>query len=126
MIDFEVYTSIYVNGVLLSRRYITDLAGTAVTQADVSSIKLSVYVLGYDNAGASKRTPVENYDSVSLNVDDVITQTVQTDAAGNNYNFEYCVEGAFTIPDTRYCVEYVLTMTDNHTVVIPIYGKTQN
>ena len=54
----------------------------------------------------------------------VISDEVQTDSDGNNYNFQYCVEGAFTLPNQRYCIEYTLVMADTHTVIIAIYGQT--
>lgn len=115
---------VYVNGVLLSRRLISDDTGTAITQASVSSIKLSVYTLGYDDAGNVKRTAVTGFNEVDLTVSDVIYSTVQQDADSVKYNFRYCVENAFVIPNQRYCVEYKLSMADNHTVVIPIYVRT--
>lgn len=115
---------IFVNGVVLSRRLISDDTGTAITPADVSNIWLSVYVLGYDDAGNVKRTAVSGFDERALNVSDVIFSTVQQDAEGVKFNFRYCVENAFVIPNQRYCVEYILSMTGNHKVVIPIYVRT--
>ena len=124
MIGTEVSTYIYVNGVLLSRRFITDQSGTPITRSDVSSIKLSVFVITNNEYGAVIRTPVTGFDEYNLNVSDVITDGVQTDAQGNKYNFNYCVENAFKVPETDYCVEYKLNMTDGHTVIIPVYGTT--
>ena len=124
MIGTEVSTYIYVNGVLLSRRYITDQNGTAIVRSDVSSIKLSVYILSNNEYGEVIRTAVTGFDEYNLNVSDVITDGVQTDASGNKYNFNYCVENAFKVPETDYCVEYKLNMTDGHTVIIPVYGTT--
>ena len=124
MIGTETSTYIFVNGVLLSRRYITTESGTAITTADVNSIKLNVYELSCNGTANYNRTVVEHYDDVELTVSDVISDTVQTDSNNQKFNFQYCVEGAFTKPNTTYVVEYTLTMADTHTVIIAIYATT--
>ena len=124
MIAESTEVPIFVNGVLLSRRYITSESGVAITTSNVSSIKLNVYQLVYDESGNLTRDVVDNYEDVSLPVASVISDEVQTDSDGNNYNFQYCVEGAFTLPNQRYCIEYTLLMADTHTVIIAIYGQT--
>ena len=124
MIGIEVTNYIYVSDVLLSRRYITDQTGTAITRSDVSGVNLSVFIISNNEYGETIRTPVEGFDDVSLTVSDVITDGVQTDINNRKYNFNYCVENAFLVPETDYCVEYTLNMADGHTVIIPVYGTT--
>ena len=124
MIAETTEVPIFVNGVLLSRRYITTESGAAITTADVNSVTLSVYRLVCDGTAHSNREPVENYDAVALPVSSVILDEIEQDPDGNSYNFQYCVEGAFTASCASYCVEYTLAMADTHTVKIVIYART--
>lgn len=124
MIAETTEVPIFVNGVLLSRRYITTESGVAITTADVNSVTLSVYRLICDGTAHSIREPVENYDAITIPVNSVILDEVEQDPDGNSYNFQYCVEGAFTASCASYCVEYTLAMADTHTVKIVIYART--
>lgn len=124
MIGVSNEVPIFVNGVLLSRRYITTEAGDAITTANVNSITLNVYELTCNGTANYNRTSVTNYKNVDLTVADVILDTVQTDSDNQKFNFQYCVEGAFTKPNTTYVVEYTLEMADTHTVIIAIYATT--
>ena len=65
MIAESTEVPIFVNGVLLSRRYITSESGVAITTSNVSSIKLNVYQLVYDESGNLTRDVVDNYEDVS-------------------------------------------------------------
>ena len=115
----EIY--IYTNGVLLSRRYITTEDGTPITQSDISSVTLNIYKLTPSGNGSYTRT-LQN--SVALQVADVITETVQTDPEGRQYNFRFCIENVFTTPNTLYLAEYILTTSDNHTIIVAAKGRT--
>lgn len=115
----EIY--IYTNGVLLSRRYITTEDGTPITRADIASVTLNIYKLSLASNGSYSRTLQA---SSELTIADVITETVQEDTRGNKYNFRYCVEGVFLTPNTLYLVEYKLTTTDNHTIIVVAKGRT--
>ena len=115
----EIY--IYTNGVLLSRRYITAEDGTPITRSDIASVTLNVYKLSLASNGSYSRTLQA---SSELTIADVITETVQEDTRGNKYNFRYCVEGVFLTPNTLYLVEYKLTTTDNHTIIVVAKGRT--
>ena len=115
----EIY--IYTNGVLLSRRYITTEDGTPITQSDISSITLNIYKLIPNGNGGYSRT-LQN--SVTLQVADVITETVQIDVEGRQYNFRYCIENVFNTPNTLYLAEYILTTSDNHTIIVAAKGRT--
>lgn len=115
----EIY--VYTNGVLLSRRYITDENGTPITQSDIASVTLNIYKLIPNGNGSYSRT-LQN--SVALQVADVITETVQTDPEGRQYNFRYCIENVFSKPNTLYLAEYILTTSDNHTIIVAAKGRT--
>lgn len=115
----EIY--IFTNGVLLSRRFITTELGTPITQNDISACTLNVYKLEGSSNGNYTRS-LQN--SFSLQPSDVITETVQTDPEGWKYNFRYCVEEVFTLPNTLYLVEYDLTTTEGHHIIIQAKGRT--
>lgn len=114
----EIY--IFTNGVLLSRRLITDENGTPITPADITNVSLKIYILRPSNGSYTR----DLIDTHTLAVADVITSSVQTDPEGRQYNFRYCVENAFTSPNTLYLVEYRLTTTDNHTIIVVAKGRT--
>ena len=114
----EIY--IYTNGVLLSRRLITDEAGTPITPVDIADIMLRIYILQPNN-GAYTRNLI---DTRALITTDVITGSVQIDQEGRQYNFRYCVENVFTSPNTLYLVEYTLTTVDNHKIIVVAKGRT--
>ncbi len=115
----EIY--IYTNGVLLSRRYITKENGTPITPADINSCTLNVYILEGSASGNYTRSLQA---SVGLQPNQVITDTVQTDPEGWQYNFRYCVEEVFTQPNTIYLVEYNLVDTEGHHIIIQAKGRT--
>lgn len=114
----EIY--IFTNGVLLSRRLITDEAGTPITPEEISDVTLRLYILQPNN-GTYTRSLV---DTQSLAPSDVITSSVQTDPNGLQYNFRYCVESGFTSPNTLYLVEYTLTTVDEHKIIVVAKGRT--
>ena len=114
----EIY--IFTNGVLLSRRLITDETGTPITPEDITDVTLRLYILQPNN-GTYTRSLV---DTVSLTPTDVITSSVQTDPEGRQYNFRYCVENAFTSSNTLYLVEYTLTTTEGHKIIVVAKGRT--
>ena len=114
----EIY--IFTNGVLLSRRLITDEAGIPIAPEDIASITLRIYTLQNTN-GVYTRSLVS---TTGLVVSDVITSTVQTDTEGREYNFRYCIENAFTLPNTLYLAEYTLTTVEGHKVIVVAKGRT--
>lgn len=116
----EIY--IFTNGVLLSRRLITDEAGTPITPEDIADITLRIYILQPNN-GSYTRNLIDTRTLVTTNV---ITDTVQTDPNGQQYNFRYCVENAFSTPNTLYLVEYTLTTADLHKIIVVAKGRTMD
>lgn len=115
----EIY--IYTNGVLLSRRYITTEDGTPIKPEDIISVTLNIYKMNPTGNGSYSRS-LQN--SFQLQVADVITETVQQDADGRDYNFRYCVENVFSESSTLYLVEYLLTTVDSHTIIVVAKGRT--
>ena len=116
----EIY--IFTGGCLLSRRLITDGdTGVAITRADIAGASYSVCKITTAANGAETRTLVATQ---QLTPADVITADVQADADGNQYNFNYCVEGVFTQPSTVYLVEYRLITAAGHTLIIAAKGRT--
>ena len=117
----ELY--IYTNGVLISRRLITKESGEAITPSDIASVTLNVYKLTLDDVGVYKRTKIH---TASITPSDIVTAQVETDVYGLEYNFNYCAEGVFTIPNTLYLVEYILVDVFGHNIVVTAKGRTQD
>lgn len=116
----EIY--IFTGGCLLSRRLITDgNTGEPITRADIAGASYSVYKVTTAANGAEVKVVITTQ---QLTPADVITADVQQDADGNQYNFNYCVEGVFTQPSTVYLVEYRLTTAAGHTLIIAAKGRT--
>ncbi len=114
----EIY--IFTNGVLLSRRLITDEAGTPIVPEDIADITLKIYILQPNNGSYSRNL----IDTRAFTTTDVIMISVQTDPNGLQYNFRYCIENAFSSPNTLYLVEYTLTTVDNHKIIVVAKGRT--
>jgi hypothetical protein len=117
------YITIFPNGPLLSRRYITDLDNNPLQPANVASITLNVYRQSLNAAGQVVRTVVTGWADVALTVAEVVFTAIN-DANGKPYNFQYCVEGAFTETNATYIVEYLVTLTDGHTIPVVIQAGT--
>ena len=117
----ELY--IHTNGVLISRRLITHENGTALTPVEVQSVTLNVYKLTMGTGGLYERKLLS---TANLTPSDVVTATVETDSNGVQYNFNYCVENAFTLTNTLYLVEYIITDGAGHRVIITAKGRTQD
>ena len=116
----EIY--IYTNGVLVSRRLITKEDGTPITPYDIADITLRIYILEPSNGQYTRKL----VDTKSLAVTDVITTTVQTDPQDIQYNFNYCIENAFTSPNTLYLAEYTLTAEAGHKITVVAKGRTMD
>lgn len=117
------YITIFPNGPLLSRRYIHDLDNNPLTPADVASVTLNVYRQNLNAAGQMVRTAVTGWADIALTVAEVIFNTIN-DANGKPYNFQNCVEGAFTDTNATYIVEYIITLADGHAIPVVIQAGT--
>ena len=115
----EIY--IHTNGVLISRRLITHENNAPIVPSEIQSVVLNVYKLTMGTGGLYERTLLS---TANLTPSDVITATVQTDSNGVEYNFDYCVENAFTLTNTLYLVEYVLTDGNGHKIIVTAKGRT--
>lgn len=115
----EIY--IYTNGPLLSRRYITDEAGTPITTADIASITLKIYKLTGNSSGEYTRTLLN---TISVDPATAVLASPTADPKGNLYNFRYCIENVFTTPNTLYLAEYDLVTLDTHHIIILAKGRT--
>ena len=95
--------SIHIRGLL------TDCDGTAVTQSDVSAVKLNIYEALTPNAA------VTDYTNLTLPTTAILTTTA-TDENGNEYNFDcnpyQTGKPMFPKRQTTYVVEVVFYDTD--------------
>lgn len=87
-----------------------DCAGTAITQADVASIKYTVYELGYGGS----RTAVSGHTAVSCSVASCVLNTPETDPeTGQDYNIKVPISAVSTPPfpkvGTTYEIEVIMT-----------------
>ncbi len=108
--------------ILLARVVGEDAA--AITQADISSAKYSVYSLGDDDPDAA--TAVDDHEDVALTVVSVIFDTLQTDAVwtvdSTGYNFKHVLDvstdQAFAVAGVTYRVRVELTPTSGQVIVV--------
>ena len=87
-----------------------DCSGTAITQADVASLKYTVYELGYGGA----RTPVTGHTNVSCSVASCVLNEPATDPeTSKTYNVRVPISAASTPPFPKvgatYEIEIVMT-----------------
>lgn len=123
--DADIYTTAFKGGTarLCARVY---LNGTDVTQAAVSSITYSIYLLDEDDP--ESRTAVTGHSAVDLTVADVVYDTLQTDSQASNYNFRHTppisTSAAFaTLGD--YLVEYTVTPATGETIIVRFVVKVE-
>jgi hypothetical protein len=100
-------------------RRILDWNGDDLTPAEVASISYSIYALSDDNPPT--RTVVEGHDGESLNVADVLFDTVQSDEWASDYNFRHIPDvstyTAFAAAGTDYLVEYMITPLSGQLII---------
>jgi hypothetical protein len=94
---------------------IVGAAGVNIAQADIATIRYSVYLL--DEQDPDGRTPVQGHSQITLPVYQVVFNSLQTDATWTvdaiGYNFRHVldvsVHPAFAVADRKYLIEYALT-----------------
>jgi hypothetical protein len=106
----DIYTTAFKNGTArLCARVFLD--GADIHRADVSAIAYSVFLL--DEQDPDTRNAVAGHGAVSLDVEDVIFDTLQNDSQASDYNFKHIVpigvHPAFAIAGRKYLVEYTIT-----------------
>jgi len=120
----DIYGDVFKNGSATLLARIVDKAGTAITQATISSITYSVYLL--DDQDADSRTAVAGHNAQSLTVSDIVFDTLQTDAIwtkdSTGYNFKHVLDvssnEAFAIAGRRYLVEHRLVPVDGQVILV--------
>jgi len=111
----DTYGPVPKNGTVTLLDRAVGWGGSEITQSDISAVEYSIYLL--DPNDADSREVVTGHDGESLNVADVIYDTLQTDGTwtedSDGYNFAHTPEvdtnDAFTIAGREYLVEYWLT-----------------
>ncbi len=120
----DIHGAAFKNGsVTLLARIVGD-DGQAIVQVDIASAKYSVYLL--DDQDADSRAVVTGHSDVSLDVADLIFNSLQTDALWTvdetGYNLRHVLDvstnEAFTIAGRRHLVEFELTPTDGQVILV--------
>jgi hypothetical protein len=115
----DIYVTAFKNGTeRLTARVFLD--GADITQAAVTSIAYSVYLLDANNPDS--RTAVTGHSAVSLTKTDVVFDTIQTDSQSSNYNFRHTppisTHEAFATAGRNYLVEYTITPVTGQKVIV--------
>lgn len=118
----DIQCTVFRNGTLplMARVYGND--GNVLTQAAVTSIAYSVYLL--DERDKDSRTVVSGHSAASVTVASAIFDTLQTDefwtADTTGYNFKHrpsiATNDIFTVAGRKYLVEYTITLTSGERI----------
>ncbi len=111
----DIHGTAFKNGSVTLLARIVGAGGANVIQADINTIKYSVYLL--DDQNPDNRTAVTEHTNVTLAVADVVFNSLQTDAMWTvdttGYNFRHVLDvsahQAFGVAGRRYLIEYQLT-----------------
>ena len=111
----DIHGTAFKNGSVTLLARIVGAGGANILQADLNTIKYTVYLL--DDQNPDSRTAVSEHADVTLAVADVVFNTLQTDAMwtvdATGYNFRHVLDvsahQAFTVAGRRYLIEYQLT-----------------
>ncbi|MGD0516483.1 MAG: hypothetical protein ABSA26_03025 [Thermoguttaceae bacterium] len=111
----DIYGTAFKNGSATLMARIVGAAGVNIAQADIATIRYSVYLL--DEQDPDGRTPVYGHSQITLPVYQVVFNSLQTDATWTvdaiGYNFRHVldisVHPAFAVADRKYLIEYALT-----------------
>ena len=120
----DIFGTAFKNGsaVLLAR--IVGVDGENITQADIATIRYSVYLL--DDQDADSRTAVTGHSQVTLPVYQVVYNSLQQDATWTvdsiGYNFRHVLDvtaqPAFAAAGRRYLIEYALTPLSGQVILV--------
>jgi hypothetical protein len=116
---------VFVGGSAVTLARIEKADGTALVQADVSSITYTVYQLPVGESPAA----VEGHTDAPLVIEDVIFDTLQTDgywtADATGYNFRHEVDvtehdafTAFTTAQANHRIEYKITPVLGQVIIV--------
>jgi hypothetical protein len=120
----DIYGTAFKNGSATLLARIVGPSGENILQGDINAVKYTVYLL--DDQNADSRTAVAEHADVTLNVSDVIFDSLQTDALWTvdaiGYNFRHVLDvsehQAFTVAGRRYLVEYQLTPSGGQQILV--------
>ena len=107
---------------------VEDSDGNAITQASVSTITYSAYLLDKDwPADRDNRTSVTGHQAVPVVVSSSVYDSLQADddrwtKDATGYNFAHQIDvssnACFSVAGRRYLVEYTITPTSGQAVVV--------
>jgi len=111
----DIHGTAFKNGSVTLLARIVGVGDANIVQADVNTIRYSVYLL--DDQNPDNRTAVTEHTDATLAVADVVFNSLQTDAMWTvdaiGYNFRHVLDvsahQAFTVAGRRYLIEYQLT-----------------
>jgi hypothetical protein len=120
----DIYGTAFKNGSAVLMARIVDSDGENIEQASVSAIEYSVYEL--DPCRPDNLTVVTGHDGVTLDVSDVVFDTLQTgglwtvDETGYNFRHEIDVTGSEAFPKagTHYQVRYEITPVGGQKTIV--------
>jgi hypothetical protein len=120
----DIYGTAFKNGTAVLLARIVNSDGDEVQQADVSTVKYSVFEI--DPCQPDNLTVVAGHDDVSLTVSDVIYDSLQTgglwtvDSTGYNFRHEINVTSAEAFPKAgaQYQVRYELTPSAGQRTIV--------
>jgi len=120
----DIYGTAFKNGSATLMARIVGAGGANITQADIATIRYSVYLL--DDQDPDSRIPVTGHSQITLLVYQVVFNSLQTDATWTvdaiGYNFRHVLDvsahPAFAVAGRRYLIEYALTPLTGQPILV--------
>jgi hypothetical protein len=120
----DIFGTAFKNGSITLMARIVGAGGANIAQADIATIRYSVYLL--DDQDPDARTPVTGHSQITLPVYQVVYNTLQTDptwtvdSVGYNFRHELDVAGfpAFPLAGRRCLIEYALTPLSGQVILL--------
>jgi hypothetical protein len=120
----DIFGTTYKNGSATLMARVVDASGSNVQQAGIVAIEYSIYEL--DPCQPDNLTAVAGHDGVSLDVEDVIFNALQTgglwtvDEVGYNFRHEVDVSASEAFPKagTQYQIRYELAPTMGQKTIV--------
>jgi len=120
----DIHGTVFKNGSAILLARVVGPTGAAVTQADVASLRYSVYLL--DEQDPDQQTPLAGHTAVSLVVSGVVYDALQTDPIWTRdaigYNFRHVLDvsahAAFPTAGRAYRIVYELTPASGQVILV--------
>jgi hypothetical protein len=120
----DTFGAAFKNGSATLMARIVGSGGVNITQADIATIRYSVYLL--DDQDPDNRTPVTGHSQITLPVYQVVFNSLQTDPTwtvdATGYNFRHVLDvsahPAFAVAGRKYLIEYVLTPLTGQVILV--------